>query len=180
MVNLDIPLDKPLTDEQRELAASCERMVVWVAKKRVHKTESLDDLVDAGYMGLIRAAQTYDATKGAFTTHASRNILAKVMRAKDRAIRDRGRKVDGFDLRNIPAKPEAEEWLNPDDVDAAFRSLPSNLQDVVRNRVWGKDGLTQIAKRLGCVKQTVLTREAKAFGILRDVLWRYSPRARAS
>ncbi|MDR3582645.1 MAG: sigma-70 family RNA polymerase sigma factor [Candidatus Pacebacteria bacterium] len=174
-----IPFDLPLNEEQKELAASCERMVVNIAKKSANRNNNFDDLIDAGQMGLIRAAQTYDEAKGAFSTHAYRWILAKVLRARHELNKNNARKDYAFDVRNLPSRPAEDTWFDPDVVLQAFDSLPRQLQDVVRLRVWDDDAkkLDKVARRLGCVKQTVLTRQAKAFGILRDTLWRYAREA---
>lgn len=182
MATLPIAFDEPLTEEQSMLAASCERMVVSIANKAMGDGGDRDDLIDAGYMGLIRAAQTYDPSRNTkFSTHAYRNILAKVMQCRQHAHVRRGRYVNGINLDLFVSRDEGDAKDGPvvdaREVRKAFESLPPQFQDVVKHRVWGTDTLVNTAKTLKCCKQTVISRKTKAFGMLRLSLWRYAGEA---
>ena len=68
-----------------EVCANNRGLVYTIAKRYLPACErdravSLDDLAQAGYIGLIEAAQTYDEAKGAFSTWAGMYIR-KEMRA---------------------------------------------------------------------------------------------------
>lgn len=82
-------------------------------------------------------------------------------------------KLEAAVLIDAPGEPtQAEE-----DASAAFDSLEERFQEVIRHRVWGGDSIDGAAKALGCNRKTVMAREARAFSLLRDTLWRHAPRA---
>lgn len=59
----------PLTPEQQQLAADNERLI-HLAIRRYAPNEDADDLYGHAAEGLLRAASTYDPTRGKFSTHA--------------------------------------------------------------------------------------------------------------
>lgn len=176
MTNTSIPFDARLTDEQSALVASCERMAVNVALKKVGDSDDLNDLISAGYDGLIRAAQTYDPAKAKFTTHARFHVFAKIMRHREHS-QARMSKIDrDFPDSFIPSRdaaPGEEPPVDPAEIRGAVEALPPKLREVVEHRVWGTDTLRNTAKTLKCSPQTVITRKAKAFDMLRLSLWKY-------
>ena len=69
-----------------EVCANNRGLVFTIAKKYLPVCErdravSLDDLAQAGYIGLIEAAQTYDEAKGAFSTWAGIYIRKEMLEA---------------------------------------------------------------------------------------------------
>lgn len=70
----------PLTSEQQEMVIQNVRLA-WKIARAFHKkypTFELDDLVSEGHTGLIRATQTYDGNRAAFSTYAAWWIKAKI------------------------------------------------------------------------------------------------------
>lgn len=59
----------PLTPEQQQLAADNERLI-YLAIHRYAPNEDADELYGHAAEGLLRAASTYDPTRGKFSTHA--------------------------------------------------------------------------------------------------------------
>lgn len=59
----------PLTPEQQQLAADNERLI-HLAIRRYAPNEDADELYGHAAEGLLRAASTYDPTRGRFSTHA--------------------------------------------------------------------------------------------------------------
>lgn len=59
----------PLTPEQQQLAADNERLI-YLAIRRYAPNEDADELYGHAAEGLLRAASTYDPTRGKFSTHA--------------------------------------------------------------------------------------------------------------
>ena len=59
----------PLTPEQQQLAADNERLI-YLAIRRYAPNEDADELYGYAAEGLLRAASTYDPTRGKFSTHA--------------------------------------------------------------------------------------------------------------
>src|SRR5260221_11290904 len=60
----------PLLPEHHTLILANLRLVSYVARRYETRGIPLDDLVQEGMLGLIRAAQKYDAAKGAFSNWA--------------------------------------------------------------------------------------------------------------
>jgi RNA polymerase primary sigma factor len=57
------------------------RLVVNIAKAYQHRGLSLEDLIGEGNLGLIRAAEDFDAERGKFSTYAAYWIKAAIRRA---------------------------------------------------------------------------------------------------
>lgn len=79
-----IELGKRNDEEARTYLVNCNlRLVVSVAAKYKSRLKSLKilDIIQEGNIGLLRAIETYDPTKGAFTTYATPWIKRKITRA---------------------------------------------------------------------------------------------------
>ncbi len=67
------------------------RLVAHVAKKYQNVDEDMEDLISIGTIGLIKAVDTFDASKGRIATYACRcidNELLMMLRAKKKTARD--------------------------------------------------------------------------------------------
>lgn len=78
---------RPLTQEQRELASANIRLVRWtVARLRLPVFVERDDAEASGYIGLCRAAQSFDPARGTFATYAQAWIRKYALGAKREAM----------------------------------------------------------------------------------------------
>lgn len=69
------------TDKER-LVEENMGFVVAMAKQYVNRGVALDDLVSEGYIGLIKAAEKFDSTKGAkFTSYAANYVRQSIIQA---------------------------------------------------------------------------------------------------
>lgn len=71
----------PLTPEQQQLAADNERLI-HLAIRRYAPNEDADELYGHAAEGLLRAASTYDPTRGKFSTHAMWYIRSEIAHHK--------------------------------------------------------------------------------------------------
>lgn len=76
----------PLTPEQQQLAADNERLI-YLAIHRYAPDEDADELYGHAAEGLLRAASTYDPTRGKFSTHAMWCIRSEIAHRKKYAQR---------------------------------------------------------------------------------------------
>lgn len=124
--------------ESKNKLISCNlRLVVMCAKKylNVANSFSLDDLIQEGNMGLIRAVDTFDPDKGRFTTYAINWINQSISRAiynKSHMIRipihnaEKGRKYAkaSMELKNKygcePSLSEVAEYLGVSEKEATI------------------------------------------------------------
>lgn len=84
------------------------RFVLWVAHRQlgpgIRAGLTIMDLVQEGYTGLLAAFQTFDATQGAFTTHAHWQIRSPITRALRNSVVEHGLRLPNDrlqDLRNL-------------------------------------------------------------------------------
>ena len=78
-------------------------MVYHMANRLRHAGIDLDDLISAGTVGLLKAADSHDAARGKFTTFAwwkIRSELSAVIAAQRRA--NRTKLIPGEDLDRMP------------------------------------------------------------------------------
>src|SRR5579862_6273076 len=68
---------------QEQLVTANMGLVLHFAKKYMHNAQDymLDDLVQEGYIGLMKAIEKYDASRGSFSTCASLWILQAIREA---------------------------------------------------------------------------------------------------
>lgn len=79
--NLDLLEEYKKTKDQKVLEEIVKRnsdLVYHWARKFSKYNEPLEDLVQVGYLGLIKAIQNYDSKKGEFSTYASFCILGEI------------------------------------------------------------------------------------------------------
>lgn len=127
--------------EAKNKLVSCNlRLVVMCAKKYLSLSNSftLDDLIQEGNLGLMRAVDTFDPDKGRFTTYAINWINQSISRAlynKSRMIRvpvhsaEKGRKYAkaNLELKNKygyePSLSEVADYLGISEKDAATHCI---------------------------------------------------------
>ena len=145
----------PLTPEQQQLAADNEKLI-YLAIRRYAPNEDADELYGYAAEGLLRAASTYDPTRGKFSTHAMwcmRSAVGFNQRCAKRKKRS-GKQVLHMD--DVDAVDQNEEYnaemcgvvplqdrpcLSLDetgaDVERFLRSLPARDRELVRMRIGG-------------------------------------------
>ena len=145
----------PLTPEQQQLAADNERLI-YLAIRRYAPNEDADELYGYAAEGLLRAASTYDPTRGKFSTHAMwcmRSAVGFNQLCEKRKKRS-GKLVlhmDDVDAVDPNKEYNAEmcgvaplrdrPYLSLDetgaDVERFLRSLPARDRELVRMRIGG-------------------------------------------
>ena len=145
----------PLTPEQQQLAADNEKLI-YLAIRRYAPNEDADELYGYAAEGLLRAASTYDPTRGKFSTHAMWCMRSAVNLNQSCAKRKKrsGKlvlhmdDVDAIDpneeynaemcgvalLRDRPCLSLDETGV---DVERFLRSLPARDRELVRMRIGG-------------------------------------------
>ena len=75
------------TDAREKLVMSHMNLVRFLANKFKNRGEPLDDLIQVGYLGLLKAIDRFDPDRGLeFTTYATPTILGEIKRH----FRDKG------------------------------------------------------------------------------------------
>jgi len=171
-------------DARQTLIVSNMRLVIKVAGKHPATHVELDDRVQAGAMGLMRAIELFDETKGvAFSTYAwywIKNGMDR-MAERDGLIRtpvlvesfnrfpvEESRCETITDSSCDPAEiAEREETKNRNKklLRSRMDRLPSRLRDVVRRRLSGET-MSDVAKDLGVSKERVRQLERRALKVL--------------
>ena len=145
----------PLTPEQQQLAADNEKLI-WFFLKKYASGSDPQELYGVAAEGLIRAATTYDPTRGKFSTHAMWCMRSAVdfdqscAKRKKRSGKlvlhmDDGDAVDPNEeynaetcgvapLRDRPCLSLDETGA---DVERFLRSLPARDRELVRMRIVG-------------------------------------------
>lgn len=70
--------NEEFVNARNELVLHSLKLVVYFAKKYYNAKFHLDDLIQVGNVGLIKAASNFDYTKAKFSTHASYYIIASI------------------------------------------------------------------------------------------------------
>ena len=145
----------PLTPEQQQLAADNERLI-YLAIRRYAPNEDADELYGYAAEGLIRAASTYDPTRGKFSTHAMWCMRSAV--GFDQSCAKRKKRsgklvlhrddVDAVDpneeynaetcgVASLKDRPRLSLDETGADVERFLRSLPARDRELVRMRIVG-------------------------------------------
>ena len=145
----------PLTPEQKQLAADNERLI-YLAIRRYAPNEDADELYGYAAEGLLRAARTYDPTRGKFSTHAMWCMRSAVGFNQHCAKRKKRSGKLVLHMDDVDAVDQNEEYnaetcgvaplkdrpcLSLDetgaDVERFLRSLPTRDRELVRMRIGG-------------------------------------------
>lgn len=119
-----------MTDAQRELAEKNTSLVWLILYKHFSGNYNQDELVSAGYLGLCRAAQTWDATKCTFCTYASqviRNAMLNEIRDRNKAIPQLSLETEIYDDLHLEEVLASDEEIEITDI--TFDKLLSKLSD---------------------------------------------------
>ena len=160
----------PLTPEQQQLAADNEKLI-YLAIRRYAPNEDADELYGYAAEGLLRAASTYDPTRGKFSTHAmwcmrsavgSNQLCAKrkkrsgkpVLHMDDVDVIDQNKECNAKMCDVVPLQDRPCMSLDETgaDVERFLRSLPARDRELVRMRIGG-DTLKEIGDTFGITIQ---------------------------
>ncbi len=167
-----------ITDERTELIERHLPLVRAVARRYAHRGEPLEDLVQVGSLGLIKAVDRYDPRRGVtLGAYAAPTIEGEIRNH----LRDRGALVrvprdappEAATRTPLPLEPSAELWADPAAeqnlaqgearvlLAGGLRHLHSRERRIVELRYY--DGLTQrrIAATLG-ISQVHVSRLLRA------------------
>lgn len=168
------------------------RLVAHVVKKYQNVEENQEDLISVGTIGLIKAIQTFDGTKGSrLATYAARcidNELLMMLRSRKKSARDvslyepigtdkEGNEINLLDITCADCPDVLEEMTQREDVEKLKRVLGSALSgrelQVIRLR-YALDGNREMTQReigdmLGISRSYVSRIEKKALKKLRLV-----------
>ncbi|PMQ01819.1 MAG: flagellar biosynthesis protein FliA [Dictyoglomus sp. NZ13-RE01] len=116
-----------------ELVLNNSNLVFYWANKFLKSGEPIEDLIQVGYIGLIKAIKNYDPKKGQFSTYASYCIMGEI----SHYLRDRG---------SIIKFPKTIRKL--------FFEMESYIQEIFQkeNRV---PSIEEISKKLNLKKESV-------------------------
>ena len=174
------------------------RFAISVAKQYVYTNIPIEDLIQYANMGLVKAADLWDPTRGfKFISYAvwwiRQTIMANVKSAvvtmpinQWRALNTEHRELEKksqedeflYDSR-IPRKVGFEDWMvrpieQEDGPMYTFEQLISKLskreQDIIRKRYVENRTQCDIAESLGCTRENVRSIESKALRKLRRML----------
>lgn len=169
------------------------RLVAHVAKKYYGPTEDAEDLLSIGTIGLLKAVDTYDASRGyKLATYAARcidNELLMYFRGKRKTIRDvslyepigqdkEGNQIRLYDVLEDEPVDVVQKMEDAQHLSRLKEILPKVLEprefDIICRRygIGGKEHVTQreIAREFGISRSYVSRIEKKALVKLRKAL----------
>ena len=145
----------PLTPEQQQLAADNEKLI-WFFLRKYASGSDPQELYGVAAEGLIRAAATYDPTRGKFSTHAMYHMRSAVDFDKSCAKRKKRSGKPVLHMDDVDVIDQNEEYnakmcdvvplqdrpcLSLDetgaDVERFLRSLHERDRELVRMRICG-------------------------------------------
>lgn len=165
----------PLPEELHALVEQNQGLAWNVALRWRRSGLDVEDLAQAGMVGLLKAARGYDPERGQFSTYATWLIRATVRRAAERMLR--GRRLDSLDALEVDPPDDADG--PPDDLIAgetraavweAVARLPAKDREIVEARYRAGESQLRVGERLGVTRARIYQREARALGVLREAL----------
>ena len=171
-----------------ELYQKHKPLICWVAKHYQWALErdpslDMDDLLQAGYIGLQTAAETYDSSRGTWSTWAVPCIRGEIQSAAGRRKTEPPLSLDGACYTNSEGEPCSLLDSLPDDTDieeavteaqrqAALRKVlqkslhelaSERSREAIRRVDYAGQTLKQAAEAMGCTEYEVRAARDKAF-----------------
>lgn len=165
------------------------RLVAHIAKKYQNVDEDMEDLISIGCIGLIKAVDTFDASKGRLATYACRcidNELLMLLRSKKKTSREVslfepiGQDKEGNEIHLLDVIEQQQvDIVEKMEISSNLKKLFSLLDACLTSRereiiifrygLNGQPEITQneIGSRLGISRSYVSRIEKKALGKLR-------------
>jgi RNA polymerase sigma factor (sigma-70 family) len=156
------------------------------------------DAVQAGFLGLLRAAELWDEQRNvSFTTYAFQSIKTEILKEAMRGgviviplwvfVRESGKPYRSIRCRSLPEGEDEGPWWEPlsrqdridtEDYEAvltALENLPSRERDVVTRCVLGGESLRAVGRDLGLTGERIRQIRERGLGRLRRTLRACSP-----
>lgn len=138
----------------------------------------LDDLVQAGSIGLIKSVEGYDPTKSRFTTYAWRginNYIKESVRKKPKNTRnlDRDENDDPYEVEDTQVESPSSRSIKGEQLATlkeAMTKLGEREKEVVARHIMGGETLAAIGEEWGVSKVRIQQIGVVALKKLRDVL----------
>ncbi len=116
-------------DLKREIASHYQGLVVHLAKGFLGRGEALEDLIQQGYIGLLKAIERFDPDRGVkFTTYATPTINGEIRRY----FRDKGWDLHvprGVKERQLRVKAAKEKLMGLGETDPSAAQIAEYLQE---------------------------------------------------
>lgn len=161
-----------LRDELHPLVEANVGLAWAIALRWKRSGLDIEDLAQAGAIGLVKAARSFDPERGSFSTHATWWIRSEIRRAAEKLTKHQG--IDEI-LDDPPSgRPGADEELaGREAMDRVWEEvgrLPAGDRAVILARY--RDGLspTQAAERFKVTRMRIYQREHRGLDKLRELL----------
>jgi RNA polymerase sigma factor (sigma-70 family) len=163
-----------LTDEQRDLAATCFKMAVSLARSNSRSDDDLEECYDASFRALIGAARKYDPSRAKFSTYAHIGISLGLRTQRIKASR---RKNHCWYTDHIEQYDEGYDDPEFDDekvssgiIASALEQLPDREREIVTMRLIDGKTLKEVGERFGICKERIRQIQEAATKKLRELL----------
>lgn len=165
------------------------RLVAHIARKYIGCGEDLEDLISIGTIGLIKAVDTFDISKGRLATYGCRcidNELLMMMRARKKISREvslyepigtdkEGNEISLMDIIEAGQVDVVEQITNRENLKKMFEIMDKCLSRrereilILRYALQGGSEMTQneVGERMGISRSYVSRIEKKALGKIR-------------
>lgn len=167
------------------------RLVAHVAKKYNHGDRDMEELISVGSIGLIKAINTFDGSKGnKLVTYASKcidNEILMMMRNEKKKNREvslydpigtdrEGNEINLLDIIENNEKDMYEKYIDKENIKWLYDAIDNFLTEreksilIMRYGLYGGEEITQreVAKKLGISRSYVSRIEKKAINVLKN------------